>query len=102
MFAKPAEKELISINKVTFAGIAGFLLDGREIEFSCNGRQYSSTNHSGLWQLCDDTTHTVIMTCPFEEKEKLVAEISATVTGNLTIQQIFDRQLYDRDSLCIL
>jgi|GEM_PF-2436316 len=90
------------MGRLTFAGIAGFLLDGREIEFSYNGRKYSITNHSGLWQLCDDTAHTVMTTCPFEEKERLVAEISATVIGNLTTQQIFDRQLYDRDSLCIL
>jgi len=91
------------MGKVLFEELAHYLRHGREIEFAVNGREYSITNHSGNWYLCDDTDHILLKTlCPFEEKEILVSEIAAYIIDGLTIQQIFDGQLYDIDSLCIL
>jgi hypothetical protein len=40
--------------------------------------------------------------CRFEEKETLVARIAIAVIGDLTIQQIFDKQVYDTDKLSII
>jgi len=87
---------------IVFNDIAEYLQNGREIEFSYKGTQYSITNHSGFWQLCNDTEHALIeIICPFEEKEILISKISATVIGGSTIQQIFDNQEYDAEKICI-
>ena len=86
-----------------FNDLAEALRHGREIEFAYKGRQYSVTNHSGFWYFCDDTDHILLEElCPFEAKEMLVVKISSIRIGDLTLRQIFDRQVYDRESLCIL
>ena len=78
------------MGSVVFNDLADYLRHGREIEFAYKGRQYSITNHSGFWHLCDDTDHILLETvCQFEEKETLVARIAIAVIGDLTIQQIF-------------
>lgn len=88
---------------IVFADLADYLRHGREIEFSYKGRQYSITNHSGFWHLCDDTDHILLETvCRFEEKELLVSKIAVAVLDDLTIQQIFDKQFYDADGLAII
>ena len=79
------------------------LQHGREIEFAYHGRQYSITNHSGFWYLCDDTDHILLDTlCRFEEKGRLVSRIAIFTIDGLTIQEIFDQQLYSEDDLDIL
>lgn len=88
---------------ITFYNLADFLRHGREIEFAYNGRQYSITNHSGFWYLCDDTDHILLDTLSrFEEKDLLVTKVASSVLGDLTIREIFDRQLYAEDSLDII
>ena len=88
---------------VMFYELADFLRHGREIEFAYQNRQYSITNHSGFWYLCDDTSHILLKTlCRFEETETLIANIAVSVIDGLTIQQIFDNQLYDAERLCVL
>lgn len=88
---------------IVFTDLADYLRHGREIEFSYKGRQYSITNHSGFWHLCDDTDHILLETvCRFEEKELLVSKIAVAVLDDLTIQQIFDKQVYDADGLAII
>ena len=88
---------------VGFAAFADYLRQGREIKFVYKGRGYSITNHAGLWHLCDDTSHTLLETlCPFDEKELLVEKIAVAVLDDLTIREIFDRGVYDREKLCIL
>ena len=91
------------MHTIDFAALADYLRQGREIEFGYKGRGYSITNHSGLWYLCDDTSHTLLETlCPLDEKELLVSKVAAAVLGDLTIGEIFDRSVYDREKLCIL
>lgn len=91
------------MHTIDFAALADYLRQRREIEFVYKGRGYSITNHAGLWYLCDDTSHTLLETlCPFDEKEILVEKIAATVLDDLTIREIFDRGVYDREKLCIL
>lgn len=91
------------MRKLSFADLADYLQHGREIEFAYSGRQYSITNHSGFWYLCDDTNHTLMDTlCRFEEKELLVSRIAIFTIDGLTIQEIFDQQLYSEDGLDIL
>lgn len=86
-----------------FKDLADYLRQGREIEFQYKGRQYSITNHSGFWYLCDDTDHVLLETvCRFEEKEMLVSKIALAMIDDLTIQQIFDRRAYDAEQLYIL
>ena len=91
------------MHAIAFAALADYLRQGREIEFVYKDREYSITNHSGFWHLCDDTSHALLETlCPFEEKEPLVEKIAVAVPGDLTIREIFDRRVYDREKLCIL
>ena len=91
------------MRKLSFADLADYLQHGREIEFAYHGRQYSITNHSGFWYLCDDTDHILLYTlCRFEEKEHLVSRIAIFTIDGLTIQEIFDQQLYSEDGLGIL
>ena len=91
------------MHTIDFAALADYLRQGRKIEFGYKGRAYSITNHSGFWYLCDDTSHTLLETlCPFEEKEILVEKIAAAVLGDLTMREIFDRGVYDREKLCVL
>ena len=91
------------MRKLSFADLADYLQHGREIEFAYHGRQYSITNHSGFWYLCDDTDHILLDTlCRFEEKEQLVSRIAIFTIDGLAIQEIFDQQLYSEDGLDIL
>ena len=91
------------MRNLSFADLANYLRHGREIEFAYNGRQYSITNHSGFWYLCDDTDHILLDTLSrFEEKDLLVANIATSVLGDLTIQEIFDRQFFADDELAII
>lgn len=86
-----------------YSDITDFLMHGREIEFAYKGRQYSITNHSGYWHLCDDTDHILLETvCRFEEKEVLVSKIAAFVIDDMTIQEIFDKQVYDTKRIDII
>jgi len=88
---------------VVFHDLADYLMHGREIEFVYRGRQYSITNHSGFWYLCDDTDHILLDTvCRFEEKELLVSKIADSVLDGLSIRRIFDGQLYDTQRLSII
>ena len=45
------------MNSIVFNDLADYLRHGREIEFTYKDKQYSITNHSGFWYLCDDTEH---------------------------------------------
>ena len=91
------------MRNLSFADLADYLKHGREIEFAYNGRQYSITNHSGFWYLCDDTDHILLDTvCRFEEKDLLVSKVAISVLGDLTIQEIFDKQLFADEGLVIL
>ena len=91
------------MSSVVFNDLADYLRQGREIEFAYKGKQYSITNHSGFWYLCDDTEHILLKTlCRFEEKEILVSRIAIAVIDDLTIQKIFDKQVYDIERLSII
>ena len=91
------------MGSIVFNDLADYLRCGREIEFAYKGRQYSITNHSDFWYLCDDTDHILLETvCRFEEKETLVSRIASAVIDDLTIQQMFDRQVYDIEKLSII
>ena len=91
------------MRNLSFSVLTDYLKHGREIEFAYNGRQYSITNHSGFWYLCDDTDHILLDTLSrFEEKELLVSRIAVFTINGLTIQEIFDQKLYSEDSLDIL
>ena len=91
------------MRNLNFADLADYLKHGREIEFAYNRRQYSITNHSGFWYLCDDTDHLLLETvCRFEDKETLVSRIATIIIEDLTIQEIFDKQVYDTKKLNII
>lgn len=89
--------------ELNFAALAGHLRQGREIEFAYLGRQYSITNHSGYWHLCDDTAHVLLETlCRFEEKEVLVDKTAAFLLEGMSIRVIFDGKLYGAEGLHII
>jgi len=86
-----------------FSQLSDHLRHGREIEFAYLGRQYSITNHSGFWYLCDDTDHVLLSTlAPFTDKDLLVATTASATLHGISIARIFDLGLYDPESLCIL
>ena len=87
---------------LSFAQLAAALRIGREIEFVCGGKQYSITNSGGYWYFCCDSCGGCQRLCLFEEKEKLVALAGVQSVGGLPLREVFDRTLYERDSLCIL
>ena len=88
---------------IRFQDLADYLIRGRELEFAYNGRQYSITNHSGFWYLCDDTDHILMDTLSwFEEKELLVSKVADSCLDGMTIREIFDRQLYHADEVSII
>ena len=88
---------------IRFQDLADYLIRGRELEFAYNGRQYSITNHSGFWYLCDDTDHILLDTLSqFEEKELLVSKVAASCLDGMSIREIFDRQLYHADEVSII
>lgn len=88
---------------VVFHDIADYRMHGREIEFAYKDKEYSITNHSGFWYLCDDTDHILLDTvCPFEEKNLLISKIADFALDGLSIRQIFDAQLYDTKKLSII
>lgn len=91
------------MEKITFCDLAGYLKQGREIEFVCNGRMYSITNHAGFWNLYDDTDHILLSKiCRFDEKEILVSKIAEIIIDDMKLSRIFDEGLYDTEGLYIL
>lgn len=91
------------MSSMKYDDLAEYLIHGREIEFAYQGRQYSITNHSGFWYLCDDTDHVLIkILCRVSENEILVSKVAAAMIDGLSIQQIFDKQIYDREKICVL
>ena len=91
------------MGSIVFHDLADYLRHGREIEFTYKGRQYSITNHSGFWYLCDDTDSILMETvCRFDDKELLISKIAAATIERLTIQQIFDRHLICPSDVVVL
>ena len=91
------------MDSIVFHDLADYLRQGREIEFTYKGRQYSITNHSGFWHLCDDTDSILMETvCRFDDKELLISKIAAATIEGLTIQQIFDRHLICPSDVVVL
>lgn len=91
------------MGNIVFTELADYLRHGREIEFAYNGKQYSITNHSGFWYLCDDTDHILLeIICRFDEKEILISKVADDIIDDLTIRQIFDGHFYDAERLSIL
>ena len=91
------------MGSIVFHDLADYLRHGREIEFTYKSRWYSITNHSGFWHLCDDTDHILLETiCRFEEKDILLSKLSAFVIDDMTIQEIFDKQVYDIKGIDII
>lgn len=88
---------------IGFNSIAEYLRHGREIEFTYQDRQYSITNHSGFWYLCDDTEHILLEEiCRVEEKDILISKVADSMIDGLSIQQIFDRRVYDTKKIYVL
>lgn len=86
-----------------FSQLTDHLRHGREIEFAYLGKQYSITNHSGFWYLCDDTNHLLLSTlAPFADKDLLISRTASAILDGKTISQIFDLCLYDPETLSIL
>ena len=76
---------------------------GHEIEFGYLGKHYSITNHHSKWCFsCDTDGGDEVFLSEFQDKDTLVKAVAAQKLGTLTIQEIFDRQLYDPDGFCVL
>ena len=93
-----------STNGFSFSAILSYLSSGREIEFSYQGKEYSITNDChGNWNFCCDTEKKFIQyICPFEDKDVLLASVRAQCIEGTPLSEIFDKMLYDDDSVCIL
>lgn len=88
---------------IRWGEIAALLKTGREIEFAYSGKQYSITNAGGFWNFYGDTDGTpFIRICAFRELDLLAERTARIAIGGKSLREIFDRQLYEGDSLCIL
>lgn len=87
-----------------FCKISEQLLIGREIEFTYNNQSYSITNYNNYWFLYCDTTKTELMKiCKFDDKKTLINKIAEyKIDNKITIKEIFDSMLYDKNNLYIL
>lgn len=92
-----------SANCLSFSVLSDYLRCGREIEFSYQGKQYSVTNSQGEWKFCCDTDGSLTeRICAFEDKDALIAYMQTHKIAGIPISDLFDRALYDADSVCIL
>ena len=87
---------------MTFHTLADHLNHGREIEFVYLGNQYSITNSNQKWHFCCDTDKISVTLCAFADFHTLVEKTAAIKIEDLTIKEIFDRNLYDAKYLYIL
>ncbi len=93
------------MREVRFDSLAQFLKTGREIEFAFHGKQYSITNAAGFWNFCLDSeggSTLLLRICPYSKLEYLSEKAAEIDIEGITIRQIFDDMMYDKDALCIL
>lgn len=82
--------------------LAADLRIGLEIEFGYQGKHYSITNHhSKWWFYCDTDGGDAVFLGELHDKDTLVKAVAAQTLDGLTIQEIFDQQLYDPDGFNI-
>ena len=88
---------------IRWSAIAAHLKTGRELEFVCGGKQYSITNARGFWNFYGDTDGApFIRICASRELDLLAERAAGIAIGDRSLREIFDKQLYDGESLCIL
>lgn len=89
------------MSKTDFKKIVDSLKCGREIEFSYHNKLYSITTSHGDWNFCcgDELIERV---CAFDDKEALVERISSFYIDGTPLPSVFDDELYDEASVCIL
>ena len=87
---------------MTFKDLADYLRHGREIEFSCNNKQYSITNSHYEWHFRYDTDNSCITLCRFDDFDALVDGTAKIIIDGITVEEIFDRQLYSPNKLAII
>lgn len=92
-----------STNEFSFSMILDFLNQGREIEFSYQGKEYSITNDiQGNWNFyCDADSKQIECICPFEDKNTLLAYVKMRRIDGTPLSEIFDKML-DDSSVCVL
>ena len=83
-----------------FREIAEDLRHGCEIEFAYGGRLYSVTNSRGYWNFCTGD-ELIARLCAFDDKEGLVERVAACRIDGVPVPDIFDKCLYDANSLWI-
>lgn len=81
-----------------YSDIAGFLMQGREIEFAYKDRECAITNHTGRWWFYDGVEQVEV--CEFENFELLVKKVVEYMVDDKTVRDIFDKRLYE--NVCIL
>ena len=95
--------DIFQTSPTRWAEIAAHLKTGREIEFICGGKQYSITNARGFWNFYGDTDGApFIRICASRELDLLAERAAGIAIGDRSLREIFDKQLYDGESLCIL
>lgn len=87
---------------ITFSSLADYLMDGREIEFKYEDKEYSITNSHYEWHFCCDTDGTTITLCAFPEFDVLVAKVRNIKIDGISIERIFNEHLGGLDVVAIL
>ncbi len=93
------------MREVRFECLAQYMKTGREIEFTFHGKQYSITNAAGFWNFCmdsEDGSTLLLQICPYSKLEYLAEKTAEIEIEGITIRQIFDDMMYDKDALRIL
>ena len=80
-----------------YSDIADFLMHGREIEFVYEGHECAITNHTNRWWFYDGSEQVEV--CEFPDFEQLVSKVAEYLVVNRSVQDIFDRGLYEKISI---
>ncbi len=64
---------------------------------------YELSNHAGLWYLYyrNGEKEVDLALAKFDDKKKLIEEVSKIKLGEKSIEDIFNKELYEEDSLFI-
>ncbi|WP_066497302.1 hypothetical protein [Abyssisolibacter fermentans] len=88
--------------KYNYENLIEDLQQGREIEFSYKDKDYAIVNHANYWFLIFSDVKLQVPLCKFEDKQKLTELVGLIAVEDVNLEKIFNKKLYDENSLYIL
>ena len=88
------------LTNMDFWALDVLLRVGREIEFVFRGESCAITNRDGAWFFTRGTGDERL--CGFDDRDALIERVASLDVAGTPLPEIFDRRLYDADSLYIM